>query len=79
MFMKPIPIGSSPRQKQPEEATANEGISTDTDADIDTGYELMLTDEAMQEWKDAEARDVAQTKARLLGTGMVGTLLDIKV
>lgn len=75
MFMKPIPIGSSPRQKQPEEAPANGGNSTDLDA----GYELMLTEEAMQEWKDAEARDIAQSKARLAGTGMVGTLLDIKV
>lgn len=73
MFMKPIPIGSSPRQKQPEEARAADGNSADP------GYELMLTDEAMQEWRDAEARDVAQTKARLAGTGMVGTLLDIKV
>lgn len=73
MFMKPIPIGGSPRQKQSQEAQANDGNSTDT------GYELMLTDEAMQEWRDAEARELAQNKARLAGTGMVGTLLDIKV
>lgn len=73
MFMKPIPIGALPGQKESQDAGANDGNSTDT------GYELMLTDEAMQEWRDAEARELAQNKARLAGTGMVGTLLDIKV
>ncbi|HEY0961444.1 MAG TPA: hypothetical protein VGE69_03725 [Pseudomonadales bacterium] len=71
--MKPIPIGGLPRQKKSQDAQANDGNSTET------GYELMLTDEAMQEWRDAEARELAQNKARLAGTGMVGTLLDIKV
>lgn len=74
MFMKPIPIGSSPAPKKQQQApTASEGN------DSDPGYELMLTEEAMQEWRDAEAREVAQAKARLAGTGLVGTLLDIKV
>ena len=73
MFMKPVPIGGSPAQKQSQDAQVNDGDNTDS------GYELMLTDEAMQEWRDAEARELAQNKARLAGTGMVGTLLDIKV
>ena len=73
MFMKPIPIGGSPAQKHAEDAQAKDGNETEAN------YELALTDEAMQEWRDAEARDIAQAKARLAGVGMVGTLLDIKV
>jgi hypothetical protein len=73
MFMKPIPIGSKPRRKQAEAAPAS------VEHESETGYELMLTDEAMQEWREAEARDEAQAQARLTGKGMLGTLLDIKV
>jgi hypothetical protein len=74
MFMKPIPIGK-PKRKQPEAAAP----VPSAEEEVDTGYELMLTDEAMQEWRDAEARDEAQARARLTGKGMLGTLLDIKV
>lgn len=77
MFMKPIPIGSSPKPRQSTDVKANDG--SDGPSPEEPGYELMLTDEAMQEWRDAEAREVAQARARLAGTGMVGTLLDIKV
>lgn len=73
MFMKPIPIGSSPARKDAQE---KDGKSATSPSDEDL---LLLSADDLLALEEAEEHALATARARLAGTGMLGTLLNIKV
>lgn len=81
MFFTPIPIGSPSVQQQDErEAEAIiEGIVEESAAPPPDGTPEILTAAQLAELEAAERHAAATAEAVRLGTGMLGTLINIKV
>ncbi len=69
MFITPIPIGSSPVQ-QPTNVQENDGVNT--------AESIAAAEKAQRDLQEADAHALAKARARRAGTGMLGTLLDIR-